>query len=89
MLILSGILDAKTKMSVSEKRFSSYKDTQQQTYKVALYPMLTHHNMLAHCKQGLEWLVFGYPVVLNIFSDTDKIQFNTLKKLSLYQKEVS
>ena len=47
MLILSGIPDAQTKKSVSEKKFPCYKNvgTQQQTYVVPFYPFLNITNV--------------------------------------------
>ena len=52
-----GIPDAQTKMSVSEKHFSCYKDGELNTaanIQCALLPLLTHYKgMLAHCKTGV------------------------------------
>ena len=47
-----------TEKNVSE-RFPCYKDMELNTaanLHSALLPLLTHKGMLAHCKQGLEWL---------------------------------
>ena len=43
ILILSGVPDTQTKMSVSEKRFPYSKNTQQQIHLVLLSPMFTHY----------------------------------------------
>ena len=61
-LILFGIPDVQTKMSVSKKcsyviSIENLCDRAANLH-CALLPLVTHYNgMVPHCKQGLEWLV--------------------------------